>query len=100
MRVTLVDDYHHVRHIEELDNHLDGKIGAGRWWSEEHHGLGRRELLLLGAPGPRKLLRRVVDVCMCHFRAVRAQVRPKIRAGPCSLSCRDPRHDTALVFVS
>ena len=38
----------HVRRVEELNNRLDGQIGAGRRRSEEHHGLGRRELLLLG----------------------------------------------------
>ena len=42
---------HHVRRAEELD----GQIGAGRRRSEEHHGLGRRELLLLGHWGARSL---------------------------------------------
>jgi hypothetical protein len=45
---------HYVRRVEELDNRLDGKIGAGKWWSEKHHGLARRELLPLGAPGREK----------------------------------------------
>ena len=36
---------HHVRRAEELDR----QIGAGRRRSEERHGLGRHELLLLGA---------------------------------------------------
>jgi len=46
---------HHVRRVEELNNRLDGQIRARRWQSEEHHGLGCRELLPLGAPGARSL---------------------------------------------
>jgi hypothetical protein len=46
---------HHVRHVKELDNCLDGQIRAGRWQSEEHHGLGCCELLPLGAPDERSL---------------------------------------------
>ena len=42
---------HHVRRVEELDNRFDGQIRAGRRRSEKHHGLGRRELLPLGALG-------------------------------------------------
>jgi hypothetical protein len=49
MRDTLVGINHHVRHIEEFDNHLDGQIGAERWRGGEHHGLGCGELLPLGA---------------------------------------------------
>jgi hypothetical protein len=37
--------------FEELNNRIDGQIGARRLWSEEHHGLGCRELLLVGALG-------------------------------------------------
>ena len=55
MRNTLVGDEDHVGRIEELDNCLDGKIGAGKWWSEEHHGLSYRELLSLGHLGARSL---------------------------------------------
>jgi hypothetical protein len=47
MRDTLLGGDHHVRHVEELDN----RLGARRWRNEEHHGLGRRELLALGALG-------------------------------------------------
>ena len=48
---TLVGGEHHVRRVEELNNHLDKKIGAGRRQRDEHHGLGHHELLPLGAPG-------------------------------------------------
>ena len=41
---------HHVRSAKELDNRFDGQIGAERRRSEQHFGLGRCELLLLGAP--------------------------------------------------
>jgi hypothetical protein len=50
---------HHVRLVEELNNHLDGQIEAERWRSEEHHGLGYHKLLPLGA------LKRVNPRCMC-----------------------------------
>ena len=50
-RDTLVGGDHHVRRVEELDNRFDGQIRAGRRRSEKHHGLGRRELLPLGALG-------------------------------------------------
>jgi hypothetical protein len=50
MHDTLVGINHHVRHIEEFDNHLDGQIEAERWRGGEHHRLGRREFLPLGAP--------------------------------------------------
>ena len=46
---TLAGGDHHVRHAEELDDRPDGQIGANRRRSEEHHGLGRQELLSLGA---------------------------------------------------
>jgi hypothetical protein len=36
-------------------NCLDGQIGARRWRSEDHHRLGRHELLLLGHRGARSL---------------------------------------------
>jgi hypothetical protein len=39
-------------------------------------------------------------VSTCHFRAVPAQARPKMRAVPCSPPCRDSGHGTALLFVS
>jgi hypothetical protein len=39
---------HHIRRVEELDNRLNGQIGAGRWRSKEHHELGCHELLPLG----------------------------------------------------
>ena len=55
MRDILVDGDHHVRRAEELVNRLDGLIGAGRWQKEEHHRLGRRELLPLGHQGARSL---------------------------------------------
>jgi hypothetical protein len=48
----------------------------------------------------RKLHCRVVEVSTCHFCAVLAQAWPKIRVGPYSSPCQDPRHGTALVFVS
>jgi hypothetical protein len=41
-----------------------------------------------------------LEVSTRHFRDVPAQARPRTRAGPCSAPCRDPKHDTALVFVS
>jgi hypothetical protein len=55
MHDTLVGGDHHVSCVEELDSRLDGQIRAGKWRSEEHHGLGRRELLPLGHRGTRSL---------------------------------------------
>jgi hypothetical protein len=52
---TLVGGGHHVGCVERLDKCIDGQIGAERWWSEEHHGLGCRELLPLGHQGARSL---------------------------------------------
>jgi hypothetical protein len=46
---------HHVRRVKELDNQLDGWIRTGRGRSKEHHGLGYRELLLLGHRGAQSL---------------------------------------------
>jgi hypothetical protein len=46
---------YHVRRIEELNNRLDGQIGAGRWQSIEHHGLGCYKLLQLGHRGTQSL---------------------------------------------
>jgi hypothetical protein len=48
----------------------------------------------------KKLYCIVVEVSTCHFRAVPAQARPKMRVGPCSPPSRDSGHGTALVFVS
>ena len=50
-----MDSNHHARRVEELDNCLDGQIRVRRQRSEENHGLGRRELLLLGHWGARSL---------------------------------------------
>jgi hypothetical protein len=55
MHDTVVGGDHHVSYVEELDSRLDGQIGARKWRSEEHHGLGRRELLPLGHRGTRGL---------------------------------------------